>query len=574
MGLYYRNCMLSHTGLKRKANEDNFLYEGLYRRPLQHNKTALLTAAGPLDGLHTAAIFDGMGGENDGEKASLCAAETLAAYLPSLEESMLAEQNVWDASLARLANEISHEVLRLAQKNASGTSGTTMTMLSWHGDRAVTTNVGDSPAWLYRDKKLFKLFQEHVRVSRPTKKGHTPKGGLTQFLGVALEDFVLTPFVQEFHLRAGDRLLLCSDGLGDMVSYGEIVDILRTETDRESCIQKLLAAALEHGGRDNVTIYLMDITEEAPAAAESFGFRVLDGEKQEVSDYLYRPAKHLVLPAVPVTVLEEPFEEDQTLTDVPAEWRRVSLPEQPVFAAAMTGGDHEVAATTAAVTAPMPVVQKETFTAAPPPVPASRPGGKKKAIWILIALAALGVGTVMAFLLFGGPGGKNTTHTKPSAREFVPVEAEPGDSRVHPTQPSFQRPSDMELPSAPEEEESSAPPATASVTQSAATSQTAAPSESEKNEPQPGVPVNPDPGYEPEDPPLPPPPSPPTHTRPTWTSPTTTRTKPSQPTKTSVPTRPTETEKPTTTTTTPTTTRQNPDPGSGDPQPPPGGFGN
>ena len=81
----------------------------------------------------------------------------------------------------------------------------------------------------------------------------TKKAPLTQHLGINPEDFLIEPYIAKGELKRGDQYLLCSDGLTDMLTNLEIDEIMSSTDTAGDCVQKLIDAALEKGGKDNVT---------------------------------------------------------------------------------------------------------------------------------------------------------------------------------------------------------------------------------------------------------------------------------------------------------------------------------
>lgn len=261
MSLNYRSCILSHTGSRRTENQDNFLFRGRYFRPLDCPETALMTATGSTELPLADFVLDGMGGENDGELASLCASEALAVFYTDFLDRLQKRPADWDLSVQELCDAVSLRVRDAGKARGSGVSGTTLSMCAMKGRRALFANVGDSPIWLWRNGVLHKMFTEHISHAGKVREGFTPKGALTQFIGVDMEGFVVTPATEETELYPGDRLLISSDGLGDMVSIPETEALLAAGEEADATAINLLSAAMESGGRDNITIWLCDLFE-------------------------------------------------------------------------------------------------------------------------------------------------------------------------------------------------------------------------------------------------------------------------------------------------------------------------
>ena len=259
MSFIYEMGMISHQGRKREMNQDNFLLDGRYYRPQEYNNSYLITRKGDFSQLVTAAVFDGLGGENDGEKASEEAVLSFSRQMGELETKIQSGQQSWEDALYNAVNVVNQSVVDLSKKNRSGISGTTMTLFLGFQDDGMIANIGDSPAWVLRAGRLHAMIHPDIRQKKPSKPGYPPKGPLTQYVGMDIEDFELIPNAKHFQLQEGDRVLLCSDGLGDMVPTLEIEGILKEGKNVEESVRVLLEKAIQNGGRDNITICLVDI---------------------------------------------------------------------------------------------------------------------------------------------------------------------------------------------------------------------------------------------------------------------------------------------------------------------------
>jgi protein phosphatase len=142
--------------------------------------------------------------------------------------------------------------------------GTTVTMAFHLGVQLWITHVGDSRAYVYRDGQLDQITQDHTLMAEMVRSGslrpdevagHRLRHVITNVvggpeLGVRVE-------AHAFGVRAGDRLLLCSDGLTEMVSNEAIAATLQSERAPEAAAKALLAQANEAGGRDNITVVIV-----------------------------------------------------------------------------------------------------------------------------------------------------------------------------------------------------------------------------------------------------------------------------------------------------------------------------
>jgi serine/threonine protein phosphatase PrpC len=217
---------------------------------------------------HLFAVADGMGGGAKGEVASRLAIEALfAAYYGSAPE--LPPQAALQAAFAA-ANEAVH---REGQHLQFGMMGTTLVACLLVEDAVLVTNVGDSRAYLLRDRAIYQLSEDHSLVAEQVRAGVlTPdqarrsaqRNIITRAIGhqptVQGDQYQVAP------LRAGDVLLLCSDGLHSLVDDEELLRI-GLQADLTRAAAEYIAAANARGGYDNITCLLVRILAVEPRAA-------------------------------------------------------------------------------------------------------------------------------------------------------------------------------------------------------------------------------------------------------------------------------------------------------------------
>ena len=142
-------------------------------------------------------------------------------------------------------------VTKCKQEMCTEHMGTTMVSLYFSGRSVYVCNVGDSRAYRLRDGEFLQLSVDHVE-NRPGREHR--KAPLTQYLGLSSEEIQIDPHIAKGEIKKDDLYLLCSDGLTDMLTNLEITDIMINSKDAEACVQKLIRAAVDHGGRDNITV--------------------------------------------------------------------------------------------------------------------------------------------------------------------------------------------------------------------------------------------------------------------------------------------------------------------------------
>jgi protein phosphatase len=261
---------LSDKGKVREHNEDHFFVA----RGGRHIAT-LLTNIPPSDVPtrfeetgYVMIVADGMGGHAGGEVASRMAIATLINIILHVPDWILRldeehAQKVMEraAERYRKVHEALQEKARLDPKLRG--MGTTMTAAYSLGDDLFVAHVGDSRAYLFRDGKLQLLTHDQTQaqlmadigmISQKEVGRHRLRHVLTSALG-GMEKTVRVD-IQRLKLTEADRLLLCTDGLTDMVEEAGIASVLASsESSGEAC-RRLVDIALENGGKDNITVVL------------------------------------------------------------------------------------------------------------------------------------------------------------------------------------------------------------------------------------------------------------------------------------------------------------------------------
>ena len=260
---------LSHVGCVRPSNEDHFLI-CRFGRFLETVQTNLPDMAGTRfdEQGHGFVVADGMGGSAAGELASSQAIQllvNLVLYTPDwilrLDDESLADE------VLRRASERYRQVNRALSQQAAVAPqlrgfGTTMTLAASVGADLFLAHLGDSRAYLLRRNTLYRLTRDHTIAQRLVDAGvispekaatHRLRHVLTAYLGDNAED--VKPDVQRLRLDDGDRLLLCTDGMTDLVRDEDLaLTLARAGEDSAQLCQHLVDQALGTGGKDNVTV--------------------------------------------------------------------------------------------------------------------------------------------------------------------------------------------------------------------------------------------------------------------------------------------------------------------------------
>jgi protein phosphatase len=216
-----------------------------------------------------AAVADGMGGHSAGEVASAIAIEELAA---------LGERGPWENETAA-TDDLKQAILRAnrriremaASDRKLNGMGTTLVALLQDGDMVHVANVGDSRGYLLRQGELSQVTVDHSlvqelvddgRLSPEDAERHPQRSVITRALGIDPEvEFDLFTY----KLQVGDRLLLCSDGLSDVVETTQIRNVLLRVRSPQKAARQLITVANEQGGPDNITVIVVDAVDESAA---------------------------------------------------------------------------------------------------------------------------------------------------------------------------------------------------------------------------------------------------------------------------------------------------------------------
>ena len=203
------------------------------------------------------AVADGLGGHRAGEIASKVAVLELAKSLSSPSED---RREALRKAFASANNAV---IARARERSEQAGMGTTLTVALAEENSTYLAHVGDSRAYLFRDRKLTQLTKDDSLVSELVARGelsraeadvHPQRNIITKAIG---SEPTLVPQLYSMTLNEGDRLLLCTDGLCGMVDDNQIAQILHIE-DAKECAKTLVEKANQAGGSDNITVVIID----------------------------------------------------------------------------------------------------------------------------------------------------------------------------------------------------------------------------------------------------------------------------------------------------------------------------
>ena len=222
-------------------------------------------------------ISDGMGGHRGGSLASRIIVEDLPVMIETGLNKIRSNDPRAIKSLLKKALVEQSRQLRMEGTSEAGFKemGATLAMALLRNDRAYIANMGDSRLYLFRKGRLSQRTKDHSVVSTLLEQNkiepeevenHAAQGQITQYIGMEEET---CPYIRTFMIRKGDRLLLCTDGLTDMIDDKVIAIILHNEADLKSVCKSLVNAANAAGGYDNITVMAIDWLNQSLCALNS-----------------------------------------------------------------------------------------------------------------------------------------------------------------------------------------------------------------------------------------------------------------------------------------------------------------
>lgn len=234
---------ITDIGRKRELNED-YIY----------------TSGQPIGALPNLFIVaDGMGGHKAGDYASMHTVDRFVEVIRELGE----EHGVQDAINEAVTDANAYIYQRSRENSNLSGMGTTLVLATCIGNEAIVANIGDSRLYLVNDTMTqitrdHSLVEEMVTlggIDREMARNHPDKNIITRAVGV--KEKVAADFF-EVDLTKGDKLLLCSDGLTNMLRDEEIYQIIQDNKELEQAAKALIDAANENGGRDNIAVVLVE----------------------------------------------------------------------------------------------------------------------------------------------------------------------------------------------------------------------------------------------------------------------------------------------------------------------------
>lgn len=259
-----KSVCTSMTGEVREHNEDNYYFNSEYRKPDESEKDVAEPYAELIHVLEAevtgkwVAVFDGIGGLPRGEMASYLAARTLAEVEQKGEqteeqiekpEAINYEDKLWE-----IARAMNSEIGKWKQEQKIKSMGTTMAALKFSEQYILGMSLGDSRIYRLRDGKLEQLSKDHTY----RYPGYI-RSVLTGYLGTEYEEDFQKMNLYQYEYQKGDKYLLCTDGVTDMVKDPVLEEILQQPI--EEAEEALIEEVLRMGAEDNATAIIAEILE-------------------------------------------------------------------------------------------------------------------------------------------------------------------------------------------------------------------------------------------------------------------------------------------------------------------------
>lgn len=240
----------THVGLVKPQNEDSWLLEPM------------------ADSTMLALVADGVSGSKHGEQASQQAVATFSQLVADGKLSADMTGTMRGLAMTMAVQRAHNDIAALGEANPEYKHTACTCTVAVADDEMVTVRqVGDSRLYHFRQGELTQKTHDQTvaeqlfaagRINKEALQSHPDRHSLAQALGVEALNQPLQPDEVEFSWQSGDALLLCSDGLSDLVEHQVIVDVMSQQEPIQERVQQLIDKALFAGGRDNITVLILE----------------------------------------------------------------------------------------------------------------------------------------------------------------------------------------------------------------------------------------------------------------------------------------------------------------------------
>lgn len=253
-----------HTALKsgkgnvRSNNEDAYYFNGIFAELKDMDQETNLHGIFHDDSV-LFAICDGMGGYENGEIASY----TAVSRMPELQKMLVSTD--FSTTVTQWVKETNTAIIQAAREG-----GCTLAMLYYRSNRIYIAHIGDSRIYRFHHEKLTRITKDHSKVQVLLDAGiitekeietYPQKHVITRALGMNEDDNgKCLPTIQEpLFAENGDRYIICSDGVTDMLNDRLLSDIISENRNPQNCADLVFQAAMDAGGKDNASVIVVDV---------------------------------------------------------------------------------------------------------------------------------------------------------------------------------------------------------------------------------------------------------------------------------------------------------------------------
>lgn len=237
-----------------RNNEDNFYFNSKHlpvenrglKKPIKH--------LGSTEKEALFCVFDGMGGESAGEMAACIASEIFAEQIKKFDGLAVSGKEIMCES-CKAANEA---ICTYAMEQQLGATGTTVAAVLLIQDEIISCNIGDSKIFVVRDHLMLQISEDHTDEKIMSFVGVKKKPVLLQYLGIPNTEMAIDPYITKGNLASGDRYIICSDGVTDVIAMNDIFEIVENNDPNEAVLQ-IIYQVNKHNGLDNATVIVIKI---------------------------------------------------------------------------------------------------------------------------------------------------------------------------------------------------------------------------------------------------------------------------------------------------------------------------
>lgn len=241
-------------GFGRGLNEDNIIFNRRHLAEKNNGTESNIEYFSSTENSQLFAVFDGLGGEVFGEKASFLASDVFLQQFEKLDKLIVNGKEFFSLACSKAEKEITERI----NKEFVCSSGTTVAALFLQSDVVVACNMGDSRIYRFRDKELMLISEDHTDARILATMGIEKKPVLLQYLGIAQTEIKAEPYITKGTIKSGDVFVICSDGVSDVLNADEIYESVSKGSASYS-VSQIISRVEEKRGQDNATVIVIKV---------------------------------------------------------------------------------------------------------------------------------------------------------------------------------------------------------------------------------------------------------------------------------------------------------------------------